>query len=151
VYLWLYLTMRTLVTIGGFVSVACETLTDLPATVSVVERAEPVLLACRLNDTVPLPFPEPLTVIHVTGLVAFHVQPADVVTLIVPVRLVPAGVKESGATAYEQLVPDWETVKAVPAMVKVAERAVVDVFAATVNLTVPGPLPVAPLVIVTQV
>ena len=142
--------MRTLVTIVGLVSVACETLTDLPATVRVVDRVAPVLFARRLKDTVPLPLPDPLTVIHDTGLDALHVQPPWVVTVMVPVSVEPAAVNDVGDTVYEQLAPACETVKDLPAMVSVTERAVVDVLAATVKPTLPVPLPVAPLVIVTQ-
>ena len=151
VYLWPYLTMRTFVTMVGLVRVACDTLTDLPATVSVVERVAPVLFARRLNDAVPLPLPDPLTVIQDTGLDALHVQPACVATVIVPVSVEPAAVKDVGETVYEQLAPACETVKDFPAMVRVSERAVVDVLAATLKPTLPVPLPVAPLVMVTQV
>ena len=45
----------------------------------------------------------------------------------------------------------WFTVKLCPAIVNVADRAVVPVFAATLNATEPLPVPLAPLVIVTHV
>jgi hypothetical protein len=61
----------------------------------------------------------------------------------------PAGYDPPFAeTAYVQ--PDgWLTLKDLPAMVSVAERAAA-VFRPALNCTVPGPLPLAPLVIVNQ-
>ena len=46
--------------------------------------------------------------------------------------------------------PDWVIVKVFPAIVRVAGRVAVVVFAATVKLTVPSPVPDLPDVIVVQ-
>ena len=92
------MTTRRFITTVGLVAMGCDTLTDLPAIVSVVERGPPVVLVNALNDTLPLPLPDPLTVIHVTGLVAFHVQPVAAVTVMVPLTVLPAGDSDIGAT-----------------------------------------------------
>jgi hypothetical protein len=88
-------------------------------------------------------------VAHVTGLETVHVHPAVVVTEIVPVppeagRLIEAGltVNTQGAACV--------TVKAFPPIVSVALRDAVVELAATVNPTLPLPLPEAPLEIVTH-
>ena len=131
-----YRTILKFVTIIGLVAVACDTLTVLPATVSVVERAAPVVFARSVNDAVPLPLPDPLTVIHETGLDALQAQPAGAVTVRVPVNFVAVVVNDIGATVDEQPVPASETVNAFPAMVRVAERDVVELLAVTLKATI---------------
>jgi hypothetical protein len=99
---------------------------------------------------VPLVVPDPATVIQDAELDTVHAHPAPVVTAIVPVPPEALSVSEAGLTENVQAVPDCVTVNVCPAIVRVAEREAVVVFAATVKPTLPGPLPVAPLVMVTH-
>ena len=133
---------------------ACDTVTVCPPIVSVPVRAAPVLAATP-NDTVPLPVPDaPLvTVSHAALAVAVHAHvPCEAVT-----------VTEAGPPASATL---WAAgaivivhggggaacviVNVRPAAAIVATRDAVPVFAATVNATVPLPVPAAPDVIVIQ-
>lgn len=98
----------------------------------------------------PLALPDPATVIHDAGLATVHVHPAPVVTVIVPVPPVAFRVSEAGLTLNVQAAAACVTVNVFPAIVSVAERDAVVVFAAAVKSAVPPPLPVAPLVIVTH-
>jgi hypothetical protein len=99
-----------------------------------------------------VPFPVPLapdvTVIQLTPLDAVHVQPAAVVTVIawLPPRALIATVV--GETRNAQP-PGWLIVKVWSAIVNTPDRPL-DVLAATVKLTVPLPVPLAPCVIVTH-
>jgi len=69
---------------------------------------------------------------HEAGLDTVHEQPACVVTVNVPVPPVAPRLREPGLTVNVQAAPACETVKVFPAIVRVVERAVVEVFAATV-------------------
>ena len=111
----------------------------------------------------PLPFAPAVTVIHESLLLAVHVHPLDVDTVIAPappgrpIFVVP------GEIEYEQFcgggggggggggaaAAAWLTVKVRVAIVSVPVRAV-PVLAATVKPTDPLPVPVAPDVIVIQ-
>jgi hypothetical protein len=90
-----------------------------------------------------------VTLIHDAGLEAVHAQLADVVTVIVPVAPVAPRVSAAGLTVKAQA-PAWVTLNVFPAIVSVAERDELVVFAATVKPALPPPLPEAPLVIVTH-
>ena len=124
-----------------------------PATVSVPFRAAPVF-AATVYVTLPFPVPElPLPiVIQFALLVAVHAHVEEVVTFrFVP--LPPAAPIDAlvGATVYEHdVAADSFTVTVCPAMVSVPARGVAPVFAATVNVTLPLPLLLAPAVTVTQ-
>ena len=91
-----------------------------------------------------MPVAPVLTVSHVAGLVAVHVQPAVVVT--VPDTVPPVAVTDCavGETAKAHVVPFWEIVMSCPATVRLPVRGVVAVFAAATYVTGPLPLPVAP-------
>ena len=96
----------------------------------------------------PLAVPDPVTVIQDAELAAVHEHPDPVVTEIVPVAPDALRVSEAGVTEKVHVVAACVTVNVCPAIVRVAERDEVVAFAATVKPTLPGPLPVAPLVIV---
>jgi hypothetical protein len=73
-----------------------------------------------------------------------------VVTVIVPVPPAAGAMTRSGVTVNVHETLGSVTTNALPAIVSVAERAVDDPLAAPVNPTLPEPVPVAPLVIVTH-
>ena len=139
---------------GGSAGAAdCDTVNVSPATVSVPVRAEPVL-ASTLNLTMPLPDPveAPTMVIHDAFDAAVHAQPAVVVTFVEPLPPVESTSWRVGEIAYVQGAGGGgagaaacDTVNVCPPAVKVPIRAA-PVFAATVNATVPLPVPDVPLV-----
>src|SRR5574341_283269 len=110
-------------------------------------RCRPVL-AATVNWTVPAP--EPLTpavmVIHKSLLAAVQAHPVAVVTLTEPDPPLAGKLCEVGLMVNTQPL-FCVTVKVRPAMVIVSIRCG-PVLAATVNCTVPLPLPLAPLEIV---
>jgi hypothetical protein len=129
-----------------------------PAIVSVPLRAAPVFDAA-LNETEPLPVPlaPPVTAIQAALDAAVHAQLAPAVTATVPlppvestfwldgeIEKLHAGGGGGGGGGGEPAACD--TVSVWPAIVSVPLRASA-VFAATVNVTVPFPLPDAPPVI----
>jgi hypothetical protein len=75
---------------------------------------------------------------------AFHVQPVPEVTLTLTV---PVAAEELSASVVGETAKThgagWVSVKVWPAMVTVAVRALVPVFAAAVNVTEAGPVPLA--------
>ena len=101
-----------------------------------------------------MPLPEPLPPLlidsHVALLVAVHAQLLVVVTEAVAVPPLAARLCVVGDTVKLQA-PAWVIVTAWPAIVSVPVRELVDVFAAALKATVPGPVPVPPLEIVSQV
>jgi hypothetical protein len=124
----------------------------VPAIVTVPEREAVPVLAAVLRLTVPLPEPEApaVTVIHETLLTAVHAQPVGAATLTEPVPPAAVIVAEVGVMVSVQGAAASVTVKVAPAMVKVPVRAVPAGLAAALKPTDPLPLPVAPLVMVTQ-
>ena len=92
--------------------------------------------------------------IHVASVDALHEQPRLVLTSMVVPLPPPApiewlsGVTENGQFV-EAVTPAWATVAVWPAIVSDAVRAPPTLLA-TVKLTVPGPLPLAPAVIVSH-
>jgi hypothetical protein len=120
--------------------------------VSVPARAAPVL-APDVKLTVPLPVPDApaVTVSHGTFATAVHVQvPPDAVTATDPEPPVSATFWLVGAIAIVHGGGGGaacDTVNVCPPIVSVPLRAV-PVFAATVNATVPLPVPEEPPVIV---
>ena len=123
-----------------------------PPMVSVPERAAPVL-AADVKLTVPLPVPDApaVTVSQGTFAIAVHVQvPADAVTPTDPEPPVSATFWLVGAIVMVHGGGGGgvcDTVKVWPPIVSVPLRAV-PVLAATVNATVPLPVPDEPPVIV---
>jgi hypothetical protein len=100
----------------------------------------------RLTVPLPEPLAPEVTEIHETLLLAVQVQPAPAVTDTVPLPPDAGTDCVSGAIANEQPLP-WVTVTVWPATVSVPDRFG-PVAAATANVTVPDPLPLAPEVIV---
>ena len=84
---------------------------------------------------------------HEALLVAAHVQPAAVVTVLLLVLAAAPGASAVGDTVNVQ---EPVTVTVWPAMVKVPVRGDVPVFAAMENATLPLPLPLAPEVMSSQ-
>ena len=97
----------------------------------------------------PDPVPDPDTVIHDVLVDADQTQPAWVVTDSVPGPPAADAERLRGLTKKLQGA-DCVTVKALPAIRTVAVRFVVAVFAATLKLTAPLPVPLAPFTIVIQ-
>ena len=127
-------------------------MTVWPATVNVPERGDVAELAAIEKATAPLPLPlaPDVMVSHGLLLVAVHVQPPAVVTVVLLTLAGAPGVSVAGDTAKVQGTPAWVTVTVWPATVSVPVRAAVPVFAAIEKVTLPFPLPLAPDVIVSQ-
>jgi hypothetical protein len=99
---------------------------------------------------VPDPVPPAVSVTHEAFVDAVHTQPDCVVTVNVPV-VPPAGiVTRAGVTENVQDALGSVTTNVWPAIVSVADRALVVVFAAAVKLTVPEPERPVPLEMVTH-
>jgi hypothetical protein len=126
---------------------SCDTVKVRPPAVIVALLAAP-LFASTPNWMVPLPEPLAPDVMrtHDWEAVAVHVHPAAAVIVKEPVP--PDGLKPwlDGLMLYAQPEP-WLTVNVWPAIVSAPDREG-PVFAATLNCTVPSPLPVAPAVTV---
>lgn len=131
---------------------ASVTVKMLPAIVSVPVRALAALFAAALKLTVPLPDPlaPAVTVIHPLLLAAVHAHPAGAFTVAVPVPPPEPMLCAEGEIVSVQTTPACVTVKVAPAIVSVPVRAAVDVLPATLNATVPFPVPAAPAVTVIQ-
>ncbi len=132
---------------------ACVTVNVWPATVSVPLRGVVLGLAAALNATVPFPLPlAPLVTVSqdVLLLTPVHEHPAAVVTLVEPVPPPATTDWLAGEIAYVHGVPACVTVNVWPATVSVPLRCVVLALAAALKATVPLPLPLAPLVTVSQ-
>lgn len=71
-------------------------------------------------------------VIHGEAVVAVQLQPADAVTVIVPVPLVDGRLVDDGERVGLQVPPAWFTVSVLPPTDTVPVRAAPVVFAATV-------------------
>jgi hypothetical protein len=101
-----------------------------------------------------LPLPVPLaplvTVIHAALLEAVHGHTDASVTATVPVAPAAATLADVGAIVAVQLTAACVTVNVSSSTVIVPVRLLRLAFAATLNATVPGPLPVAPDVIEIQ-
>ena len=123
-----------------------------PATVSVADRVDVAVFAAAVKLTEPLPEPDAPAVIvtHPALLAAVHEQPAVVVTATLPEPPAATKLCDAGERLNAQLAAACVTVKVCPATVNVADRADVVVFAEAANVTVPLPLPVAPVETVTH-
>lgn len=125
--------------------------TICPAIVSEPERDVEPLLGATLNETVPLPVPDAAEVKLMNdpplATLAVQAQPAWVVIVTVPSSFFLSNEKLVGLTEYVQVeAAACETVNVSPAIVSVPVRAA-PVLAATLKLTDPFPLPLAPDVI----
>lgn len=133
------------------IKTACETVTVWPATVIVPVRAEPVFgVAAKVTLPLPVPLWPDVMVIHAALLVAVHAQPLVVVTATgPPVPPAPPIDTLVGCTENAHATAACDTVNVWPAIVSVPIRAG-PVFAATLKVTLPLPVPVAPDVMVIQ-
>jgi len=142
--------------VGAIVNVqaaaACETVKVWDAMVNVPVRALALGFAATVKPTDPLPLPLlPLvTVIQPTLAAADQGQPAPEVTLVEPAP--PAAVTDKllDAIANVQPTPACVTMNVWPPIVSVPFRWLVFGLADALNATVPLPLPLAPLVTVSQ-
>lgn len=132
---------------------ACVIVTIRPAAVSVALRAVVEVFAAAVKATVPVPVPlAPLVMVNqVAESVAVHAHPVPAVTATVALPPAAAKLCVVAEVAYVQAAPACVTVTSLPAAVSVALRAVVDVFAVALTITVPFPDPLAPLAIVNHV
>jgi hypothetical protein len=124
-----------------------------PAIVRVPVRCVVAVFAATVTATVPLPLPDAPEVIvsHDALLVAVQPHPPATVTVTDSGSPDAGEVRTVGAIVYEHgVTPAWVTVNGWFAIVSVAERDVVAVFALALNATGPVPLPLAPDVIVSQ-
>jgi len=88
--------MRRFAGASGFVITACMTLTAWPPMKTVAERGVAESFCAIVKVALPLPEPEPVRVIQPIVDKADHVQPACVVTPIVPVAVPPATISDAG-------------------------------------------------------
>jgi hypothetical protein len=146
--------MRTFAGAVSAPAADCVMVTALPATVRVVLRDDPAVLAVNENNTVPSPEPEaPVVMVSQrTFSVAVHEQPDEALTVTAPLPDADGRFCVVGVTLNVQFddpaACDTDTV--CPAIVAVVERVLVVVFCAAVSVTVPLPVPVAPFVIVSH-
>jgi hypothetical protein len=139
---------------GGGGGAACDTVKVCPPIVSVPLRAVPVF-AATVNATEPLPVPDdpPVIVNHGTLAPAVHPhEPADAVTVTEPGPPVSPTVWAVGAIEIVQGAGAAACVmlNVRPAATIDPVRGVVAVFAATVNATVPLPVPELPVPMLIQ-
>jgi hypothetical protein len=136
--------------VGAQGAPAWVTVNVLPPIVSVPVRGLVVGFAATLyvTDPFPLPVAPALMVIQATLLVAVHAQPAAAVTVTVPLPPAAVAFADGAPIVGAHGVPACVTVKVAPAIVSVPVRLVVPAFAATVNVTVPDPVPAAPVLTV---
>jgi hypothetical protein len=137
---------------GEQLAAACVTVKVIPAIVRVPVRLEATVFAATVKPTVPLPDPVAPLVSVIQGelLAAVHAQPVATVTLLVPVPPDSANDWPVADSDGEQDAAACVTVNVAPAIVSVPVRIDATVFAATSNVTVPLPDPVAPAVTVIQ-
>lgn len=102
-----------------------------PPIVSVAERADVPLFAAAENATVPSPLPVAPDVIvtHEFAVVAVQSQPPGAVTVTVPLPPAAGTACDVGVIVTSHEMPACVTVNALPAIVSVPVRDVVDVFA----------------------
>jgi hypothetical protein len=129
---------------------AWTTETSRPAAVIAPVRENPLTFWATLNVTVPFPSPDPPEAIVIHGVLVVAVQPQPAAPVTFRDALVAAADKDTavGATLSVHATPAWVTLTVCPAIVKVPVRGAVPVWAATLKVTVPPPLPLAPPVTV---
>ena len=104
----------------------------------------------KLTEPVPEPVAPAVTVIQVTPLTAVQEQPVVVVTVVDSSAPAAATDRLDGEIEYEHPAGSCVTLNACPAIVNVPLRCDAPVLAAALKATVPFPLPLAPLVTVSQ-
>lgn len=145
-----YLITRRFVGAVGAVTEFCVTLIGIPAMLRIADRDVIPAFAGIVYVTLPDPVADPVNVIHeaVVDDVQAHVD--DVVTVIVPVPPPAGAVTRSGVTENVHDTLGSVTTKLLPAIVSKAVFANAVVFDAAVNPTLPEPVPLVPLEIVTH-
>jgi hypothetical protein len=137
--------------VGGLsVGADCSTLIATPAMLIVAVRGLVPVWAGTVYVAVPDPLPDPVTVIHEAVVDDVQAHPACVVIVMVPVPPAADSVIRIGLAENVHDAPGSLTTKLRPAIVRVADRAVVPEFACAVNETVPEPVPLEPPEIVTH-
>jgi hypothetical protein len=96
--------------LDGGVTGPCVTPTKTPPMLMSADREKLEVFASMVYVTLPDPVPEPLTVIQVTFDELVQVQPAAVVTVIVPLPPAPATFTSVGESVNEHVVLDSVTV-----------------------------------------
>jgi hypothetical protein len=129
---------------------ACVTEKVCPAIVTVPVRCEVLVFAATATFAVPLPFPlAPLLMVsHDALLAAIQAQVLPVVTLTLVVSPAAGELRVVGVIENAQGAA-WVTEKVCPAIVIVPVRCA-PLFAATATFTVPLPVPLAPLLMVSH-
>jgi hypothetical protein len=126
----------------------CVTVSVCPPMVMVPLRAAPGFRGA-LNTTTPFPVPDDPAVMVIQGAfdVALQAHPVPALTFVLPSPPAAAMSTASGDSAKPHGAAAWVTVKVCAAIVAVPVRDAPE-FAATLSLTVPGPVPVPPEAIV---
>jgi len=135
------------------VAAACVIETVCPPIVMAAVRCVPVVFGAAVKLTVPLPVPppEPLMVIQLAPLNELHVHPTPVVIVTDPLPPPEGTDCEAGLTEYVHGgAAACVTVKVLSPTVMVPVRCAVVPLAATENVTVPLPEPLAVPVTVIQ-
>lgn len=136
---------------GGPTRPLCVTVTLWPAIVTVALRDAFAVFVEIFSATLPGPEPPPLSVNHAGAPEADHVHPDCVVTVTAAVAAEARTDTLTGATAYvHAAVAVCVTVKVLPAIVSVPVRLAPELLVATMNVTVPFPLPGPALMTATQ-
>jgi hypothetical protein len=117
---------------------------------SVTVRGEDPVFAAIVKSATPAPDPEPVNVIQLAPVHEDHAHPDGPVTVIVPPPPIAASVMVSGLTVNVHAAAASVTVNVQPAIVIVADLAAVVGLAAAVYPTLPVPVPLAPVEIVTH-
>jgi len=139
-----------LVGAAGAVVAFCDTLMISPAMLIKAERDVIPAFAGIVYVTLPDPVPDPLNVIHVADVDDVQAHDGEVVTVIVPVPPPGGAVTTTGLTVKVHEGLGSVTTNVRPAIVRVADLAVPVVLPAAVNPTLPEPVPVAPVRMVTH-
>jgi hypothetical protein len=128
--------------------------TVCPAMVSVPVRGDVAVFAAIENVTVssPAPLTPEVIVSQKSWLVAVQLHAAAVVTVALPEPPAAAEPSEVGDTANVQGggAPAWVTETVWPATMRIPVRGEAAVFGSIENATVPLPIPLTPVVIVSQ-
>jgi hypothetical protein len=125
----------------------CVTVKARPAIVNIPVRTAEVVFAATLKVTVPFPVPvaPPVMVIQATELVAVQLQPPLAVTATLFV-IASAPIDRLVGEMLKLQAAAWVTENVRPATTMVPVRESVLMLAATLKVTVSGPVPVLPLV-----
>ena len=92
------MTFKFVGALGFGLPASCDTVMTFPLTRIAPERAVVTVFGCTVNVPEPLPEPEPLTVIQLTVVPIVQLQPAEVVTVMVPVAPRSGAVMLDGVT-----------------------------------------------------